>query len=111
MNEIDGGTDDKTDTTVASIAHILGLVSWIVGPLILMVVADDEFTKKNAANALNWQICFTIYFIISVFLTLFLIGFVFVFILSILDLIFCVIGAVKAAEGQAWEYPLTVRIA
>lgn len=98
------------DTGIAALAHILGLLTWVVGPLVIYLSTDDEFAKENAANALNWQIMFTIYFTISAVLVIVLIGFLLMPLLGLLDLIFCILAAVKATDGEAWEYPLTPNI-
>ncbi len=95
------------DTTMAALTHVLALLTWIVGPLVVLLATDDHFVKENARNALNWQIMFTIYVILSVLLMFVLVGFLFIMILPILDLAFCIIAAVKASEGEAWRYPLT----
>lgn len=96
------------DTTMAAVSHILALFSWFLGPLILYVVSDDPFVKRNSANAFNWQISFTLWLIVSGLLTVVLVGFIGLLVLPLLDLVFCILGAVKATEGEAWNYPLTI---
>jgi uncharacterized Tic20 family protein len=98
------------ETGMAALAHILGLLTWVVGPLVIYLASDDEFAKENAANALNWQIMFTIYFTVSAVLVIALIGFLLMPLVGLLDLIFCILAAVKASDGEAWEYPLTPNI-
>lgn len=113
--ETDTGTGPGTatpstphgDTTMAALTHLLALVTWILGPLVVYIVTEDDFTKKNSRNAINWQIAFTLYTIVSAFLALLLIGFLFLAVLGILNLVFCVIAAVKASDGEAWKYPFT----
>ncbi|MFP9060269.1 DUF4870 domain-containing protein [Natrialbaceae archaeon A-chndr2] len=102
-----GGTKTDGDTTFAAITHILALLTWVIGPLIVYLVTEDQFVKENARNALNWQIMFTIYMTVSAVLLLVLIGFVLILILPLLDLVFCIIAAIKASEGEAWTYPAT----
>jgi len=58
-----GGSDDNT--TLAAITHILALFTWLIGPLVVFLVTDDEFVKANARAAINWQIWFTIYSIVA----------------------------------------------
>lgn len=99
---------EEGDTTIAALTHILALFTWVIGPIIILVASDDAFVKENARNALNWQIMLTIYMIISGILILLLVGFFLVFIFAILDLIFCIVAAVKAADGDAWKYPITL---
>ncbi|WP_227014939.1 DUF4870 domain-containing protein [Natronorubrum aibiense] len=45
--------------------------------------------------------------IFSFALTFVLIGLVFLFLVPIVDLIVCVLAAVKANDGEAWKYPAT----
>jgi uncharacterized Tic20 family protein len=107
------GTDRGTavggegNTTMGALTHLLALVTWILGPLVVYIVTEDDFVKENSRNALNWQIAFTLYTIVSAFLALLLIGFVFLAVLGILNLVFCVVAAVKASDGETWEYPIT----
>ncbi|NUC73764.1 zinc ribbon domain-containing protein [Haloterrigena sp. SYSU A558-1] len=95
------------DTTLAAITHVLALVTWAIGPLIVLVATEDPFVEENARNALNWQIAFTIYMIVSFFLTFIVVGIVPFLVLPVVDLVFCVVAAVKAADGEAWSYPIT----
>ena len=99
----------KSENNVISIiAHILGLLTWVIGPVIVYLASDDKKVKSHAKIVLNWQISFTIYMIISGILALVLIGFVLIPILSILNLVFSIIGAIKASEGTVWRYPLSI---
>ncbi|SNR39087.1 DUF4870 domain-containing protein [Halorubrum vacuolatum] len=96
------------NTTMAAITHVLALFTWVFGPLVVYFVTDDAFVKENARNALNWQIMFTIYIVISLILLIAVIGIVGLILFPILDLIFIIIATVKAADGEAWSYPITL---
>jgi len=50
-----------------------------------------------------------IYVIISAILTLLIIGFVFLAILYVMNIILTIIAAIKANEGVTYRYPLTMR--
>jgi len=102
-----GVQDDGPDRTLAALAHVLGLFAWVVGPLIIYLVTEDEYAKENAANATDWQILFTIYILISIPLVFVLVGIVLLLVLPALDMVFCVVAAVKAYEGETWSYPFT----
>lgn len=93
---------------MAALTHVLGLFTWIVGPLVILLVSGDEFVKENARNALNWQIFMTIYTLVGLVLLIVAIGALILFVIGFLDLIFCIVAAVKASEGEAWTYPLTI---
>ncbi|MFW5978301.1 MAG: DUF4870 domain-containing protein [Halohasta sp.] len=95
------------DTGLAIVAHIAGFVTSILGPLLIYLLADDEFAKRNAANALNWQLMVVIYGIIAGVLSLLVIGFALIPLILLLNLVFCVVAAIKASKGEAWSYPIT----
>jgi uncharacterized Tic20 family protein len=102
-----GTTDERGDTTMGALTHLLALVTWILGPLVVYIVTEDEFVKENSRNAINWQIAFTLYTVVSAILVLLLVGFLFLAVLGILNLVFCVVAAVKASDGEEWKYPFT----
>lgn len=95
------------DTGMAALSHVLALFTGFLGPLIIYLATDDDFAKENARNALNFQIILFIGFFISGILTLVLIGLLLLPILLIVDLVFCILAALKAKDGEAWKYPLT----
>ncbi len=74
----------------------------------VLLVTDDEFVKANARTAINWQIWITIYSVVAGILILVGIGILLLPLLGLLDLVFVVIAAVKAADGEVWSYPLTI---
>ncbi|MFP4632966.1 MAG: DUF4870 domain-containing protein, partial [Halobacteriales archaeon] len=90
------------------LVHLLGVFTWAVGALVVYLVAEDEFTRRNAAHALNWQLTYFVYLLVSVLLMVVLVGFLLFALLGLLNLVFCVVAAVKAADGEAWSYPFTV---
>jgi len=98
----------KQDTTLGLVAHLLGLLTWFIGPLIIYLVGKDKFTKDHARNALNWQISLIIYFIIAFILVFVFIGVFLMIALAILNLVFSIIGMVKASEGKMYAYPMTI---
>lgn len=98
-------SDDKT---LAILSHILGIFTWFIGPLIIYLATDDKKAKQHSRNALNWQITLTIYMVISFVLIIILVGILFVIALSIMNLVFSIIAAVKANNDELWEYPMTI---
>lgn len=97
----------QSDTGLAAVAHLLALAIGILGPLLIYATTDDPFVKQNAANATNWQIMVIVYATISGFLVLVLVGILLLLILAIANVAFIVLAAIKASDGEAWEYPLT----
>lgn len=106
------------DKTMAMLCHLLSLIGFIgvpfgniVGPLIIWLMKrdTDAFVDATGKEVLNFQISATIYGIICGLLILAFIGVILLPILIISVIIFTIIGAVKANEGQLYRYPLTIR--
>ena len=102
----------------AMFCHLAGLfvfvlpaVGNIVGPLVLWQLKKDEypFVDQQGKEALNFQISMTIYGLISVVLFAICIGPFLLAAVGIVDLVFLLIAAVKANNGQSYRYPLTIR--
>jgi len=100
----------QNDDVLAPLVHVLALFLWIFAPLIVYLLTENEFVKRNAVNALNWQISYAVYMLVSVFLVLFVVGIFTAVLVGFADLILCVVAAVKAADGEAWKYPMTIDI-
>jgi len=83
----------------------------IIAPLIIWQVKKDDmpFASDQGKECLNFQISMLIYVIISAILTLILIGFAFLVILYVMNIILTIIAAIKANEGVTYRYPLTMR--
>ena len=92
-------------------AFIIPAVGNIVGPLILWQIKKDEypFVDEQGKEALNFQISMTIYGLISAALTFVCIGFFLLAAVAVVDLVFLLIAAVKANNGQPYCYPLAIR--
>ena len=103
--------DERLDgnTTFAALAHASALVASFLGPILFLVLADDddELVKRNAKNSLNFQILIFIAFVISGILTVVLIGLLMLPIVALIDLILVLMATLKANDGQVYKYPYT----
>ncbi len=83
----------------------------IWGPLIIWLIKREEFPDVDAHGkaSLNFQISITIYIIISVILTIVLIGFVMLIAAMIMWVVVVIIASVRANAGQLYNYPLAIR--
>lgn len=105
-----------SNTTLGSAVHLIGLLTWVIGPGIVYAVSDDSFVRENARNALNWHII--IFAIPSISLALaFIAADVFVIVGAVVAILggvctfpFSVIAAIKARRGKAWTYPFAPSI-
>jgi len=108
------GTAPADQRTMALVAHILGIFTWFIGPLIIWMINKDDSSKSfvtdQAQEALNFQITITIAMLISFVLMIVIIGGLLAPLVGILNLVFCIIAAVKANNGEAYRYPFTLRL-
>ncbi|KAG1271108.1 hypothetical protein G6F65_012632 [Rhizopus arrhizus] len=99
---------------MALAAHLLGIFTWFIGPLIIWLINKDDagkaFVTDQAKEALNFQITITIAMLICIVLTIVIIGGILAPIVGILNLVFCIIAAVKANNGEAYRYPFALRL-
>jgi len=108
------GAAPADQRTMALVAHILGIFTWFIGPLIIWMINKDDSSKSfvtdQAKEALNFQITITIAMLISFVLMIVIIGGLLAPLVGILNLVFCIIAAVKANNGEAYRYPFTLRL-
>jgi uncharacterized protein len=84
----------------------------VLGPLIVWLIKRGESSEIDAhgKEALNFQISMLIYNLVAGVLCLLLIGFALLAALHILNVVFVILAAIKANEGQMYRYPFTIRL-
>ena len=94
----------------ALVASLLGLA--FLGPLIVMLTKGNEsaFVRRQAVESLNFQLSMLIYAIASAILIIVLVGFLLLLVVAVLWLVFTIMGAIKASNGEDYRYPLTLRM-
>jgi len=82
----------------------------IIVPIIIWQTQKDEMPEidEHGKNAVNWIISSMLYTVICIALCFVFVGFVLLPILVVLNIVFPIIAAVKANEGQVWKYPLAI---
>lgn len=98
------------DVTLSVLSHVLGLLTGFLGPLVIYLVATDPGAKTHARNALNWQISLMIYLLVCIPLAFVFIGILLMFALSIMNLVYCILAAIRAGNRSNYEYPMTLRL-
>ena len=104
----------------AMFCHLAGLAGLIpmtpvfgsvIAPLIIWQIKKDEFefVDEQGKEALNFQISILIYAFAAGLLCFVCIGFFLLPAVYIFDLIFLLIAAVKANNGEGYRYPLSIR--
>ncbi len=101
----------------AMFCHLAGFAGYLIpfgtilGPLIIWLLKKDQFTFVNdqGKEAINYNISMTLWMIIAGLSIFILIGVVLLPVLIFVDVVLKIIAAVKANEGIAYRYPLTIR--
>ncbi len=90
---------------------VVPVVGCIIGPLVIWQIKKEEFTfvDEQGKEAVNFQISMLIYGIVAGLLCFVCVGFVLLPAVAVFDLIFLLIAAVKANDGEHYRYPLTIR--
>jgi len=80
-------------------------------PIVMWVSNRDLYPEvdKHGKEVVNWIISVFIYAIIAFVLFFLLIGIPILIALGIIGVLFPIIGAVKANDGEFWAYPFTIR--
>jgi uncharacterized Tic20 family protein len=115
-------TIPKEERLWAVLAHLSAFAMYLtgighlLGPLIVWLAKREgrPFVEDQAKEALNFQISFTIYTVAAIALCFTIIGLVValpaLWLLPIFHIICMVIAAIKAHDGVAFRYPLTLRL-
>jgi len=69
-----------------------------------------RYVEDQSKEALNFQITLAIAYIVSLFLMIIIIGFVTFAIAWICAIVFGIIAAMAANKGEAYRYPVTLRL-
>ncbi len=115
---LDSSSISKDAKTMAMLAHLLGIVTGFIGPLIIWLIKKDDepFVNDQGKEALNFQITVAIIYAAMVALSCITFGFAAIIAVPIMlgagiaALVFCIIAGLKANEGEAYRYPITLRL-
>lgn len=105
------GPENDEAKTMGMIAHGGALFIGFIAPLLIMLLKKDSaFAQQESKEALNFQIIYSIAMPVSLILTFVLIGCILIPIVFILDLVFIIMAVVKNNNGEAYRYPINIRI-
>ena len=94
---------------LSAFAMFLGVPS-LVGPFVAWIWKRDlPYVDEQGKEALNFNISFLIYGIVSAILILALVGLVLLPIVFVTWFVLVIVAAVKASAGEDYRYPLTIR--
>jgi uncharacterized protein len=107
---------NKDDRTLAMVAHLIGIVTSFLGPLVIWIMKKEQrgYLEDQAREALNFQL--TLLMVWAAWFVLTLIPFIGCFIGPLSIVIFVgtvvlgIIAAIKANDGVAYRYPFCIRL-
>lgn len=96
---------------LAGLLPIIPVIGAVIAPLILWQVKKEEhpFVDEQGKEALNFQISILLYEVVAGLLCFACIGFVLLPAVVVFDVVFLIIAALKANNGEHYAYPLIIR--
>ena len=98
-------------THLSALPGSLVLIGSVIAPLVIWQIQKDKsaFIDYHGKEAVNFQITMAIAFAISFVLMFILVGILLISVVGILWLVFTIIAAIKANNGEYYRYPITIR--
>ena len=96
---------------LSTFAAYLVPIAGILAPILIWQMKKDEIPNLDAHGKIvvNWLISAIIYIAISLLLILVFIGIPMLLVMSVLMIVFPIIGGLKAGNGELWPYPMSIR--
>ena len=88
---------------IPGLGFILPVVMWVVNK------DKSDTIDQHGKVTVNWLISLVIYYAICFILIFLIIGAFAIWVLALLNIIFAIIAALKANNGELWVYPLSIR--
>lgn len=107
-------SDSRMWAMLVHLSTFTGLITgigFLIAPIIIWQIQKDKsaFIDYHGKEAVNFQITIAIASAISFLLTFIVIGAFLLIIVGIVWLVFSIIAAIKANNGEYYRYPLTIR--
>jgi uncharacterized Tic20 family protein len=97
---------------LAAAIYVISFFAPILGPLVIWLVKREEssFIDYHGKEYFNFMISYFVYTVISGILTLILIGFIGLWLIGILVVVFTIVAAIKSYEGTEYRIPWIFRV-
>jgi uncharacterized Tic20 family protein len=106
-------TVSQDEKTLGIVMHVLCLIGFpIIGPLVIWLMKKDQspYLDAQGRELLNFQISYLLYGFAAFLLCFVFIGLLLLPVIVVATIILTIIGIVRAAEGQVYRFPLTIRL-
>ena len=110
--ELPGTPPTTEEKNIALIAHIGGIFTWWLIPLILYLLKrnDSRFVGDQAKEALNFQITMMIATLCAGVSVILLVGIALVPLVLLYHVIGCILAAVSVNQGKMFRYRYCLRL-
>ncbi len=103
--------DTREERGLAAVAHVLGLFTGFLGPLLMYLLKTEEgLARDQAREALNFQISILIGCAVATILLFVVIGILLFTAIGIADVVLSIVAATRAYNGQRYRYPVSIRL-
>jgi uncharacterized Tic20 family protein len=100
------------ERVLAAAIYVISFFAPVLGPLVIWLIKREEssFIDYHGKEYFNFMISYFVYTVISAILTLILIGFIGLWLIGVLIVVFTIVAAIKAYEGTEYRIPWIFRI-
>jgi len=107
------GMSENSYIALMHISQLAGIVVpglGFIAPVVLWAMNKEANAQVNAVgkHIINFMISMLIYYAVSGVLCCIVIGIPMLIALGVLQIVFIIIAAIKANNGETWQYPLTI---
>lgn len=95
---------------LSTLAGFIAVGAGFIAPILIWQIKKTDYPELDAHGKIvaNWLISYVIYFAICFVAVSVFIGFILLPILGVLGIVFPIVGAIKANNGEVWKYPLSI---
>ena len=110
--EPNGEAPTGDERNLAVLAHLLGILTSVVGALIIWLLKKESssYLNEQGKEAPNFQIKVMIAWAIAGVTTVIGIGCILLPAVWVLDIVFCIMAAIACSRGEHYRYPLSIRL-
>ena len=96
----------------STLIHVGGIFFSFLPALIGYLVLKDRgpFVREHTRAALNFQITLIFAYILGGILSIIVVGFLLIVAAGVLNIVFSILAAIAANNGQAYRYPMAIEL-
>lgn len=97
---------------LSALAQMVGVpFGFLLGPLVFWLIKRNEYplVDQEGKKALNFQLTIFIAILVCIPLVFILVGILLIMMLVVLDAIFVIIASIKVSNGEAFDYPFSIK--